>query len=84
MSVQGKAHEINIVVNARSKKVDKSELTYNEVVALAFDPVPTGDNIVITVAYRNAEGHTQGTLVQGQTVEVRNGTVFDVTATDKS
>jgi hypothetical protein len=56
-----------------------------EVVALAFDPVPTGPNWVFTVTYRKAAGkRPDGTLIEGQTVEIKDGTIFNVTATDKS
>jgi Multiubiquitin len=78
------AHEYTIIVNAREKKVTSATVTYEQVVALAFDPVPSGENILITVTYRGAEGKQSGTLTPGQSVEVKNGTIFDVKATDKS
>lgn len=41
--------------------------------------------ITITVSYRHADQHpTQGTLVSGRSVRIKNGTVFNVTSTDKS
>jgi hypothetical protein len=76
---------IRIVVNGREKIVHDHELSFEEVVALAFDDPPSGPQVLITVAYRNAAGHAHdGSLVAGQTVKVKNGTIFDVTATDKS
>jgi hypothetical protein len=79
-------HEkITVVVNGRPREVTHRELTFEEVVRLAFDPVPSGPNVELTVSYRNAEGDKKGTLMEGQSVEVKNhGTVFNVTATDKS
>jgi hypothetical protein len=60
-------------------------LTFEHVVRLAVDPVPSGPNILITVSYRNAAGHKPaGTLVKGETVKIKNETVFNVTVTDKS
>jgi Multiubiquitin len=80
-----KEHEFNITVNGRPRTVTSKELSFDEVVALAFDPVPTGEFIEITVAYRRGEGHKpEGTLSEGETVKVKDGTIFDVTATDKS
>jgi len=76
---------VTIVVNGRPKEVTEKNLTFDEVVALAFDPVPSGPNIEITVAYRRGEGKKPaGTLVEGETVKVKDGMIFDVTATDKS
>lgn len=75
----------NIIVNGRAKEVTAKELSFAEVVALAFDPVPAGPNILFTVTYRKGEGHKPaGTLVEGETVKVKDGMIFDVTATDKS
>lgn len=83
--VEGQTKQFTVIVNGREKKVTTDELSYDQVVNLAFnDKPPTGPNIVITVTYRNAEDNKQGTLVAGQTVEIRNGTIFNVTATDKS
>jgi hypothetical protein len=78
-------HEFKITVNAREKTVASKELTFNEVVALAFNPVPSGENIVVTVAFRRGHGNKpEGTLSEGETVKVKDGMIFDVTATDKS
>jgi hypothetical protein len=82
---EAKAREITIVVNGRPRKVEKGELTYDEVLALAFDPVPSGQNWVFTVNYRGGHGRRgAGSLTPGESVEVVNGMIFDVTATDKS
>ena len=75
----------HIIVNTREKTVDADELTFDHVVRLAFDPVPNGPNIMITVSYRHAAGEKhEGTLTQGESVKIKDGTVFVVTATDKS
>ena len=75
----------HIIVNTREKTVDADELTFDHVVRLAFDPVPSGPNIMITVSYRHAAGEKHdGTLTQGESVKIKDGTVFVVTATDKS
>ena len=82
----GKDKTIEIVVNGTPKKVEKGELSFDELVALAFDPVPTGENMVFTITYRKGgnENRPEGTLAPGETVKVKKGTVFNVTATDKS
>lgn len=83
--LEREAAEYRIIVNAREKIVTAKELTFNQVVALAFDPVPSGPYIEITVAYRKGPAHKpHGTLTTGETVKVKDGMIFDVTATDKS
>lgn len=73
-----------IFVNTRRKVVQNNVLSYTEVLALAFETPPTGPNWVISISYRNAAGDREGTLTEGGTVTIKNGTKFDVTATDKS
>jgi hypothetical protein len=80
-----KEKDINIIVNGRPKTVSDKEVSFAEVVALAFDNVPSGPNIVFTVTYRRGHGDKpEGTLVEGGTVKVKEGMIFNVTATDKS
>lgn len=82
---EARSHTVTIIVNGRQRTVSKGELTFDEVVALAFDPVPSGPNVDITVTYRRGHGHKpEGTLVPGGTVRVKEGMIFDVTATDRS
>lgn len=75
-----------IVVNGHRKEVHKRRLTFEEIVRLAFPEAPPSDKIIYTVAYRNGgnPGHPEGTLVAGESVRIKDGTIFDVTATDKS
>ena len=82
---QGQNKEFTIIVNGRQKTVTTKDLTFDQVVALAFDNPPTGPNIVFTITYRRGEGNKpEGTLVEGGTVKVKDGMIFNVTATDKS
>ena len=77
--------EIVIIVNGREKTVEDEELTFDQVVALAFDDPPTGAFICFTITYRRAGGRKpEGTLIEGESVKVKHGTIFNVTVTDKS
>ncbi len=77
--------QVSIIVNGRKKVVDGRTITYRQLIALAFDPVPTGPNIEFTVTYRNGPPENpKGTMVQGDSVHITNGMVFNVTYTDKS
>lgn len=74
-----------IIVNTREKEIEGKEVTYDQIVALAFENPPTGENIEITIAYRDGPGQNkEGTLQPGETVRIKKDMIFDVTATDKS
>jgi hypothetical protein len=74
-----------IIVNGREKTVTSKELTFAQVVALAFSPPPSGENIVFTVTYRKGpHPRPEGTMTEGQSVKIKEGMIFNVTATDKS
>lgn len=76
---------VTIVVNGREKQVEKDELSFAQVLSLAFDPLPTGRAPCFTVTYRRGQGSKpEGTLVEGQSVKVKEGMIFNVTFTDKS
>jgi len=81
----GYSNDFTIIVNGRQKVVALNELTFEDLVALAFDNPPVGQNIVFTVTYRRGHGNKpEGTLVEGDLVKIKEGMVFNVTATDKS
>jgi hypothetical protein len=77
--------EYTIIVNGRKKEVAMSELSFDQIVHLAFDPVPTGPNVLITVEYGHGpKANPQGQLLEGETVKIKDGMVFSVSPTDKS
>lgn len=77
--------KITLFVNGRPKIVTKNELKYDEVLELAFNPIPTGPYILITISYKDAAGRpTEGILRPDGSVKVHDGTTFDVDATDNS
>jgi hypothetical protein len=81
----GHEKTFTIIVNGRKKEVATKELSYADIVNLAYDNnPPTGPNIVITVTFKKGEGDKQGTLLPGDTIKIKNGMIFNVTATDKS
>jgi hypothetical protein len=82
---KGHNKEVTLIVNGRKKVVTQKELSFAEVIALAFDSPPTGPNILFTVTYRKGEGNKpEGIMVEGETVKIKEGMIFNVTATDKS
>lgn len=80
-----KEKEITIIVNGRQKTLVKKQVSFAEVVALAFDTPPTGSNIMFTITYRKGpDKKHEGTLLEGESVQVKEGMIFNVTTTDKS
>jgi len=75
----------DIIVNGRKKEVLTKTLTFNQVVALAFNPVPNGPNVQFSVTYRKGpKKNHEGTMTEGETVRIKDGMIFDVTETNKS
>jgi hypothetical protein len=82
---KGHEKELTIIVNGRQKVVTAKELSFEEIITLAFESPPTGLYIVFTITYRRGMGNKpEGTLVKGETVKIKDGMIFNVTATDKS
>jgi len=74
-----------IIVNGRPKHVTQEVLSFDEIVQLAFPGAVGNDTTVYTITF--SKGHDpkkEGTLVAGETVSIKSGMVFNVTATDKS
>ena len=76
--------EYTIIVNAREKHVATKKLSFEAIAALAFPSPPPGQDMIYTVAYRNGIHDQKGTLTPGHSVRIKNGMIFDVTATNKS
>jgi hypothetical protein len=82
---KGECREITIVVRGRPRKVPGRTISFEQVVALAYNPVRTEPFIVYTVSYsRGPNANREGDLFRGQSVKIKEGMVFCVTETDKS
>ena len=81
----GPTKEFTIIVNGRKKEVSTKTLSFDQIVALAFSPVPVGPTVMFTITYRKGpHKNPQGTLTEGATVKIKDGMIFDVTETNKS
>ena len=75
--------EYEIVINGQLAIVPHEEVSYTEIVSIAYPAVPSADTI-FTVTYREAKDPQRGELVEGEVVLVKKkGTIFDVMATSK-
>lgn len=77
--------QVTVIFNTRPKLIDKERITFDEVIAYSFDTPPSGDGIQFTVQYTRGHGDKpKGTLVEGESVKVKDGMEFDVTPTNRS
>ncbi|GAB5524635.1 MAG: hypothetical protein Roseis2KO_25070 [Roseivirga sp.] len=84
-SGQGNRPDTMIIVNGRQREVEDKELTFNQVVVLAFGQVSDNPNICYTITYKRGPGRNpEGSMVEGDTVHINKGMIFNVTQTDKS
>jgi hypothetical protein len=74
-----------IYVNGEQKEVMTKTVSFAEIVALAYPNPPQGDNILYTVSYEDGpHDNPQGSMTEGETLKIKKGMIFNVTATDKS
>ena len=60
-------------------------MAYWEVVKLAYPEAVPSENIIYTVNYaRGPATNPEGSMVEGQSVQIKEGMTFYVTPTDKS
>lgn len=79
----GHTKEFTIIVNGRERKFPEKKISYLEVVRLVFEPLDP--NLIYTVTYKKGdEKKPEGRMVEGDTVTVKEGMIFNVTATRKS
>ncbi|KAA3435921.1 multiubiquitin domain-containing protein [Rufibacter hautae] len=75
--------DITIIVNGTQHVVAKEEMTFREIIGLA--ELATGPNVSYTLTYRKGHGNKpEGSMVEGDLIKVKDGMIFNGTATDKS
>ena len=86
---EGNGHQppksTTIIVNGRPKTVVAKDLSFAEIVRQAFDDAVFNDVTIYTITFKRGHGDkTEGTLVEGESVKVKEGMIFNVARTDKS
>jgi hypothetical protein len=77
--------ELTIIVNGRPRVVNKRSLSFFEIVRLAFPDAKPAPETIFTVVYKNGpDENPQGSLVEGQSVNLKDRMIINVTKTDKS
>ena len=75
----------DIIVNARPYTVEHDEVTFDEIVNIAYPDGGRGALISYTVLFYEGGGREkEGGVSVGEKVKVKDGTVFNVTRTDRS
>jgi hypothetical protein len=82
----GQNKVFTIFVNTREKQWKEKEITFREVVELAYDNPVFSEEVKYTVSYSKGEDKKpKGTLVDGgKSINVKDGMVFDVERSDRS
>ena len=82
---------VTIIVKGREAEIPFKELTpdgeisFDQIIRIAYNPLPTGQDIVYEVSYFNgARRPPEGNLLENETVKIQDGTVFNVNYTDRS
>ena len=74
-----------IVINGREFTVETDEVSFDYVVDKAYPDGGRGDLISYTVLFYEGGGRpTEGGVDEGEKVKIKDGTIFNVTRTDRS
>jgi Multiubiquitin len=77
-------HEIEIIVNSRSRVVSGPSVTFEQIVQIAF-PGTHSPTSVFSITYRKTSSTPpEGELGAGGVIKIKKGSIFNVTQTDKS
>lgn len=76
---------LTIIINGRPREVNTRTLTFTEIIKLAFPDTQPAANTIFTVVYKSGpEGNPQGSLVESQSIAIKERMIINVTKTDKS
>lgn len=74
-----------IIINGQEKVVRRKWVTFAEIVSIAFPTSPGGQDLLFTITYEDGpKRNPEGSLLEGGKVKVKNGMIFNVTATNRS
>ena len=77
--------KITIIVNGSLEQVKKEEMTYEEIVTIAFSDFPQHPERNYSVKYTKGHGNKpEGILSPGGKIKVKDGMEFTVTPTGQS
>ena len=82
---EDKKKDVTIIVNGRPRTWPRTEISFEQLVELAFPGQGSTPDIIYTVAYSKGDDKKpHGSLVAGESVKVKEDMVFNVTQTNRS
>ena len=75
---------VGIIVNGRPFEVEHGKISFNDVVSLVFDSGSDPQTRYAVTYERGSDNAPDGVLLAGKTVQVRDGMIFNVSATGQS
>lgn len=72
-----------LMVNGREWTMAEKKQTYRDIAKLAY-PDANFEQFLYTIIYFKGESGNEGDLVEGETINVKDGMVFNVRRSDKS
>jgi hypothetical protein len=80
-----KKPEVKIIVNGKEKLWNKKQISFAEVIILAFGTYNDTPTMVYTVGFEDGpKQNPEGSMIKGAMVFIKNKMIFHATATDKS
>jgi hypothetical protein len=80
-----KEKEITIVVNGTEHATQEQELTFEQLVEIAYGHPPEGGTIVYSITYERGQGNKpEGDLAPGETLKLKKEMLINVERTDRS
>lgn len=77
--------EFLIIVNSREKVWKEKKISFEQVVVLAFESISNDPNVIYTITYKRGIGNKpEGSMINGEFVNVKEGMIFNVTQTNRS
>ena len=74
-----------ILINAREKAWAEKEISFDQVVFLAFETISNDPNVSYTITYKKGnDNNPEGIMVKGDVVKIKDGMRFNVTQTNRS
>lgn len=86
-AVAPEVHRVPVIVNGRSITLDRPDVTFEDLVGLAFpgtDVAVPGMRSLSVTYRRGPPERPEGSLVTREAIRAQRGEVFNVTATDKA
>jgi hypothetical protein len=76
---------VTLIVNGRKKPWHEKKISFREVVELAYGTYDPSPNVSYTVTFsKGPDQNPEGRLVDGKSVRVKDGMIFNVKRTNKS